>query len=176
MTERFANFQARLEGRPALPAATGVTEIPVTEPENEEDQTMADETPLAEREDYQAGHAAGMSAALARMTAVFGHEAAQGREATAMKMLCKPNMSAEDITDLLADYPAPTPAAEAPAAVADATEAAEAAARAEMRSAISETQNSDIVPTGGKSGGSAKAATDGVWDRANAAVGRVKKD
>jgi hypothetical protein len=63
---------------------------------------------LAEREGYNtgfaAGHAAGFKAGNDRMMAVFASEHFAGREAAAAKLLIK-NMTATDITDVLATLP-----------------------------------------------------------------------
>lgn len=177
---RFDNFAQRLTA--AIPDATAPEDQdpknphtpPVepeadpeepTTPEPEEDQEMDVNSP-----EYQAGMAAGMEAANTRMTAVFASEHFAGREASAAKMLGKPNMSAADITDLLADMPK--------AAVADpakVTEAAEEAARQEMQAEMAKNKTVDLgADEGSKPTG--KAKTDAVWDKANANTKRVQKE
>ena len=132
---------------------------------------MTTETPLAERDDYKAGLAAGTDAERARMTAVFASEHFAGREAHAAKLLGK-GLSAEDTIDLLADMPKAQPVDQATA-----NAAAEEAAREEMREQMNKNGNVDLgADEGGKEGKTGRAKADARWDKANAAAGRVKKE
>lgn len=181
MSRRFDNFGQRLvagvpdisapeASDPETPETPKDTPSPADpedpeEPTSEEDQEMDKDSP-----EYQAAMAAGREEANARMTAVFASEHFPGREAHAAKLLGKPGLSAEDITDLLADMPAAKPVDQA-----SADAAAEAAARDEMRAAMDDT-NADLgadQPAPEKSG---KAKSDAVWDKANAKVRPNKKE
>lgn len=93
------------------------------------------------------GHTAGFTEANERMKAVFASEHYAGRETLAAKMLGKPGLSAEDITDVLADAPKVEPKAEVDQAAANA--AAEEAARKEMKEAINSGTNANIDASGG---------------------------
>jgi len=185
MSRRFDNFAARLEGdgdtkgdpgtEPAAPAPATPDE-PAPDPDTDtptdkDDEEMTTETPLEERDDYKAGHSAGLKAANDRMNAVFAHENAKGREASAAKLLGKPNMTSDDIIDVLADMPAAEQVSQE-----EANAAAEEAAREEMQKEMSSRGNVDLGADENKDGKTGRAKADAVWDKANAAVGRVKKE
>ncbi len=122
--------------------------------DDEEEKTMTTETPVEQTEAYQAGYAA----ANARFTAVLASEHYAGREATAQKLLGKA-MSADDIIDVLAS----TPAA---AVSATSAEAAEVAARDEMRGAIGANVNSGVTPGAADAPATDAKAAASVWDTA----------
>jgi hypothetical protein len=99
-------------------------------------------------------YAAGFAAATARAVAVIG------ADTKAAMLLGNAKLSADEITALLADAPAP--------AGAEAKDP-EAAARAEMREAISETGNSTVDAASGAAASSATANVQSIWDKAIAA-------
>lgn len=137
-----------------------------TPPSNEREKSMTDEEMKAEIEKARAeGHQAGLKAANERISKVHASEHYAGREAAAAKLFSKPNLSAEDITELLADMP------KAAAPASGLTEeqqraAAEEAGRQEMRSALEQNKNSDIDAGGGAQQPDKRAASDAVWDKA----------
>ena len=133
------------------------------QPSSEREKSMTDEEMKAEIEKArQEGHAAGQKAANERASKVHASEHYAGREAAAAKLLGKPNLSAEDITELLADMP------KAAASTATLTEeqqrtAAEEAGRQEMKAALDQNKNSDIDAGGGASKPDPRKAADDVW-------------
>ncbi|MBB4859639.1 ribosomal protein L12E/L44/L45/RPP1/RPP2 [Novosphingobium chloroacetimidivorans] len=127
---------------------------------------MDDETKAAIDAARTEGREAGSKSATERMNKVFASEHYAGREAAAAKLLGKPNLSAEDITELLADMPkAGVP--EAPALTEEQQRAAaEEAGRKEMQAALEQNKNSDIDAGGGAPQPDKRAAADAVWDKA----------
>lgn len=187
MSRRFENFGERLEGRAAsasegdAPAASDAPDNPETPDESvpdpdqtpdQEDEEMSEETPLEEREDYQAGFAAGRSEASARMNAVFASEHVTGREAHAVRLLGR-EMSSDDIIAELPNYPAASTLSED-----EQREAAEEGGRKEMRDAMNEAETKDLGAdkSTDKDRKSGRAKADSRWDKANAHVGRTKKE
>lgn len=182
MSRRFDNFSSRLAGEtpPSAPAAAPETSEPETpqakEPkgspapesktEPEEENSMADETPVEQTDAYQAG----VNAERERVSAVFASEHFAGREAFTPKLLGK-GLSAEDTIDLLADMPKAAPVSQD-----EANKAAEAAAREEMREEMAKAGNADLGASKDNDGKTGRAKADAVWDKANATVGRVKKE
>ncbi|MGF7152622.1 hypothetical protein [Novosphingobium gossypii] len=182
MSRRFDNFSQRLTaGLPAantqdvrgtedFPAPPAEPEAePTTSPDPEEEPDMTTDTPVEQTEAYQAGEAAGRKAATDRMNAVFASEHFAGREAKAAKYLGT-DMSAEQITTVLADLPAAQPVDQAAV-----TAAAEEAAREQMNENMNRTNadlGTDQKPKDWKTG---RAAADAVWDRAAAKVEARRK-
>jgi len=115
------------------------------------------------------GREEGIKSAHDRMTAVFASDHYAGREAMAAKLLGKPNMTAEDIVDVLADTPKANPSG---LSEDQGREAAEEAGRKEMRQAIEGGKNSNIDADAGNGDGkkSDPAAAGGIWDKAIARV------
>lgn len=131
----------------------------------EKEKSMDDEAKAAIEAARTEGRETGLKSANERMNKVFASEHYVGREAAAAKLLGKPNLSAEDITELLADMPKAQPAA------ATLTEdqqraAAEEAGREEMKAALDQNKNSDIDAGGGAPQPDKRAAADAVWDKA----------
>lgn len=129
--------------------------------------SMNDETKAAVATAHSEGHSAGFKAANDRMNAVFASDHYAGREPLARAMLANEKLSAEDIIGCL--QAAPKAAAPKGADLSDEEKrkAAEEGGRSEMKSAIEETGNSNIDPSGGGNPGGAdkaKAASDS-WDR-----------
>lgn len=147
---------------------------PDSDQQHEEEAAMADETPLIEREDYKAGLAAGTAAANDRMKTVFASEHTLGREAHAVRLLGNAKLTADEIVAELPNFTKAEANALTPEQQA---EAAERGGRAEMREAMEAAGNKSLggeqPNNDGKSGRAASAA---VWDKANAAIGRVKKE
>lgn len=124
-------------------------------PETEEGSANADALASAREE--------GVKAANDRMNAVFASEHYPGREAHAAKLLGKKNLSAEDIIDVLADYPKVETQAADPEAV---KAAAEKAARDQMAEAIAETGNSNVDAGATAKPADKRAEADSVWAKA----------
>jgi len=133
---------------------------------NKKEKSMDDEAKAAIEAARTEGQEAGSKSANERMKKVFASEHYAGREAAAAKLLGKPNLSAEDITELLADMPK----AEAPKAPAltdeQQREAAEKAGRDEMKAVLDQNKNSDIDAGGGASKPDKRAEADSVWVKA----------
>lgn len=133
------------------------------QPSSEREKSMTDEVMKAEIEKArEEGRAAGQKEANERADKVRASEHYAGREAAAAKLLGKPNLSAEDITELLADMP------KAGAAAGTLTEeqqrsAAEEAGRQEMKAALDQNKNSDIDAGGGAPKPDKRAEADAVW-------------
>jgi hypothetical protein len=126
------------------------------------EKSMDDETKAAIEAARTEGRDIGSKSANERMNKVFASEHYAGREAAAAKLLGKPNLSAEDITELLADMPK----AGAPAAVLTEEQqraAAEEAGRKEMQAALDQNKNSDIDAGGGAPKPDPRKAADDVW-------------
>lgn len=149
---------------------------------NHKEDEMSDKT--FTRADIDAATATAASASTKaandRFSAVLASEHYAGRETLAQTLLGNDKMDAADIVAALAAAPAPAASAD-PTTTTQSQEAAEAAARRVMQDALNEQQNSD-VDAGGGGGANAseeskkQMAADAVWDKANAAVGRVKKE
>lgn len=129
------------------------------EPKMTEASTI-DDTALA------AARAEGFKAANERNAAVAASEHYAGREKLAANLLGNDKLSAADIIAALAEAPAPVTAASEPDP--------DAAARAEMRTAIDESGNSNVdANVGGKP--AAQADNGAVWDRAIANINPGRK-
>lgn len=114
------------------------------------------------------GQTAGFKAANDRMIAVMASEHYAGREAVAAKMLTKEGMSADDIIDVLAA----SPKAEISAVDPDKTkEAAEEAARKEMKDAIKSGKNSDVDADAGEAPKEANHGWNAIHEELRAARG-----
>jgi hypothetical protein len=139
------------------------------------EKPMDDETKAALDAARTEGRDTGFKSANDRMNAVFASEHYAGREAAAAKMLGKPNLSAEDIVDLLADMPKAEPQAAPGLTEEQQREAAEEAGRKEMKAALEETSNSQVDASTASSKPDKRKAADGVWDRARAKVEARRK-
>jgi hypothetical protein len=141
-------------------------EDPPATPSTKEKSMTEEEMKAAVEAARTEGRDTGLKSANDRMNAVFASEHYAGREAAAAKLLGKPNLSAEDITELLADMPK----AEAPKTPALTEEqqrsAAEEAGRQEMKAALDQNKNSDIDAGGGALKPDKRAEADAVWDKA----------
>lgn len=112
-----------------------------------------------------AARAEATTTANARFSTVLASEHYAGREALAKNLLA---------SDLTADAIVAALAASNPAPVAAAATDPDAAARAEMRSALDETSNSNVdANAGGKP--AAEADSGAVWDRAIASLNPGRK-
>lgn len=170
---RLAAFRAAQtsEEEPEIPAPAvpddDEDEETTTTSTKKKEASMADETTTEaalEQARTEAATAA-TKAANARFSAVLASEHYAGRETLAQTLLGNDKMSAEEITAALAV--APKGGTEA------STTDADAAAREEMRNAISETGNSEADASGGGKGkgdkGEDPAATANLWKTAIAA-------
>lgn len=161
--DQRAEIGASLGAAPA-PAAAG--DPPADEPDGDKDEHCAKcKEPMKDGKcsacaSAEAAHegtpayAAGFAAATARAVAVIG------ADTKAAMLLGNAKLSADEITALLADAPAP--------ASAEAIDP-DAAARAEMRAAIDETGNSQVDAASGAAASSATANVQSIWDKAIAA-------
>jgi hypothetical protein len=154
MSRRFSNLGQRLSANPDADVPTGDEDQVLTpdetptsptpgEPNPDDNQKesspMTTETAGDQSADFQAGRAAGLKEANARVAAVFASEHAVGREAAAAKYLAT-SMDAEQIAMVLGDLPkAATALTEA-----QAREAAEEAGRREMRDAMDARGNAEL--------------------------------
>jgi len=144
---------------------------PASNPESdhkENDQVDEAEHAAAVAQAREEAEKAALAASTTRMNAVFASEHYAGREAAANRLLGKPNLTAEDITEMLADLPKTAPAA----ALTEEQQraAAEEAGREEMRKALESGQNSNVDANNG--GGTdpkadARKASDAVWAKAH---------
>ena len=148
------------------PDAPETPETPVPpegepDPQPEKEENMADDTPVEKTEAY----AVGFKAANDRINTVFASEHFAGREASAVKLIGKANLSAEDVTELLADMPKREEASpEANHA------AAEEAGRQAMQAAMASAGNKDLGSADvNADAGSSAAKADAIWDAAAAA-------
>lgn len=113
------------------------------------------------------GRDTGFKSANDRMNAVFASEHYAGREAAAAKMLGKPNLSAEDIVDLLADMPKAEPQGSTAALTEEQQRAAaEEAGRQEMKAALEENKNSNVDASTDAVRPDKRKAADDVWTKA----------
>lgn len=142
-------------------------DTPPTTTSTKKEKSMDEETKAALEAARTEGRDTGFKSANDRMNAVFASEHYAGREAAAAKMLAKPNLSAEDIVDLLADMPKAKPQGTTPALTEEQQRAAaEEAGRKEMKAALEENKNSEVdAGTGGGKPDKRKAADD-VWAKA----------
>lgn len=142
-------------------------DTPPTTTSKKEKKSMDEETKAALEAARTEGRDTGFKSANDRMNAVFASEHYAGREAAAAKMLGKPNLSAEDIVDLLADMPKAEPQASTPTLTEEQQRAAaEEAGRQEMKAALEENKNSN-VDAGTEAGKPDKRkAADDVWAKA----------
>lgn len=158
-----------------------VAPVPATNTETEQPGPAAlstppeKEKPMAintESEDYKAGVAASTEAATkaataaanARFTAVIGSEHYAGREKLAATLLAS-DLTADAIVGALGDAPKAAPETAA-LTEEQKKEAAEAAAREEMKAALGQGKNSGIDANGGGKGKEKKADSGSVWDKA----------
>jgi hypothetical protein len=142
-------------------------ENPPTTTSNKKEKSVDEETKAALEAARTEGRDTGFKSANERMNTVFASEHYAGREAAAAKMLGKPNLSAEDIVDLLADMPRAEPQGGAGLTEEQQRAAAEEAGRKEMKAALEENNNSDIDAGGGGDGKPDKRkAADDVWAKA----------
>ena len=140
-----------------------------TSDDKEKDQVDEAQHAAAVAQAREEAEKAALTASTARMNAVFASEHYAGREAAANRLLGKPNLTAEDITEMLADLPKTTPAA----ALTEEQQraAAEEAGRKEMQAALAEGKNSGVDANNGGGGADPKAearkASDAVWAKAH---------
>jgi hypothetical protein len=145
----------------------GTASDPKSDPK-EKNQVDEAEHAAAVAQAREEAEKATLAASTTRMNAVFASEHYAGREAAANRLLGKPNLTAEDITEMLADLPKTAPAA----ALTEEQQraAAEEAGREEMRKTLASGQNSNVDANNG--GGSdpkadARKASDAVWAKAH---------
>jgi len=112
-------------------------------PPNHEEVPMTEITQDAVDAARKEGRDEGYQQANARMTAVFASEHYAGRETYAAKLLGK-QMAAEDIIDLLADYPVAKPEGGQQASREEQLQAAEEGGRKELRAQLDGDTNSGI--------------------------------
>lgn len=157
------------DDKPLTPDEPGEDDrdTPPTTTSTKKEKSVDEETKAAIEAARTEGRDTGLKSANERMNAVFASEHYAGREAAAAKMLGKPNLSAEDIVDLLADMPKTEPQG----STAGLTEeqqraAAEEAGRQEMKAALEENKNSNVDAStdGGKP--DKRKASDDVWTKA----------
>ena len=178
MSRRFANFNQRLNapvGNSDQPNEnTGNPEVEEEDPQLEDnekpekDTIMTDDVKAAEA----TAHAAGRAEALDDMTAVFASDLFVGREAAAAKLLSK-NMRSDDVIDMLADLPENKPEM-SDAQNSEQKEAAEEAARIEMKNEMEKAGNADLGTGASGDDKSKSAAADDVWSAARAANEKLK--
>lgn len=169
---RASSAETEQEIPPASPPPVAPADTKEEDPNNPAKEKLMpteDEMKAAVSAAEQKGREEATQAATQRMTTVFASEHYAGRETLAAKLLGK-SLSAEDVIDLLADAPKTAPVALTTEQIAAASEAAELAAREEMKTTLAETGNSDIDATG-KPGGeaqvNAKTEADKVWGYAH---------
>ena len=142
-------------------------ENPPTTTSNKKEKSVDEETKAALEAARTEGRDTGFKSANERMNAVFASEHYAGREAAAAKMLGKPNLSAEDIVELLADMPKAEPQGSTAALTEEQQRtAAEEAGRKEMKAALEENKNSDIDAGNGGDKPDKRKAADNVWAKA----------
>lgn len=176
-TSRFADLGSSRSAGPAKaskdappPPAPQEDPKPGNEPDEEEETEMSeiDKNSKEYLAGVRAGEEAASKAANDRVAAVMASEHFAGREKLAGKMLAKPNMSAEDIIEILADTPA-EPKSNATETTDEQREAAEEAARKAMKEELNRSGNSDIDPNSGGKKPDKAAKADAVWDKARQA-------
>lgn len=131
---------------------------PNNQPEKE--NSMADETPVEQTDAYKAG----VASANERMNKVFASEHFVGRESSAVKLLAKEALTADDAIELLADMPKAQPVAAVDQD--EANKAAEEAGRKEMKAEMEKSGNQDLGT--GDDGGlpDTNAKADSIWNTA----------
>lgn len=168
---RFAGLPDRLKATALDDATTNQSTddqdaVSVSATSNLKEPDMADKdleaaVAAAKKEAF----AEGFKAANDRISAVFADNEANGREASAVKLLTKESMagtSAADVIEILADMPKTEKAA---LSDADAKKLAEDAGRQEMRDVLNTDKNSNVKTSGGDDVDQA-AATASSWDKA----------
>lgn len=142
--------------------------------EQKKEVTMTEEEKLAaaKAEGKSEALAEASAAANARYNTVLASEHYAGREKLAAKLLGNDKLDATEIVGMLAEAEKAAPVAADPETN---RAAAEEAGRQTMKEALEENANSNIdANNGGGKPLDAKAKAAGVWDRANAKVGRAK--
>jgi hypothetical protein len=175
MSRRFEGFSDRIKAKPLASEdhVDDETETPGDEPKksNKKDKPMPESNnDEAIASATEAGNSAGFKAATDRMATVFASEHYQGREAHAGKLLTKSSLmsaSAADIIDLMADMPKVEQ--EATLTADQQRDAAEAAAKNEMRAELDKNKNSGIDADGGKKETTIESNAS-IWDTAIAHV------
>lgn len=156
------------DNKPLTPDEPGEDDrdTPPTTTSTKKEKSVDEETKAAIEAARTEGRDTGLKSANERMNAVFASEHYAGREAAAAKMLGKPNLSAEDIVDLLADMPKAEPQAAAGLTEEQQRAAAEEAGRKEMKAALEEGQNSQVDAGTGGGKPDKRKASDDVWTKA----------
>ncbi len=167
MTDRIAAIRRAAAGTPDISALPPAAISAVGKPSSDEKDSIMSETnsDQALADAKAAGAAEATKAANARFAAVLAHENYSGREALGQHMLATTDMSAEAIIGTMGKAAV---AGGPPLSDDDLREAAEGAARKEMREQIASSGNSAIDADGGPS--AAESGDAAMWGRSAARV------